>query len=190
MIVGWIWLKFGQRVSAPEPSRVRCDEALWVATKGSTPVEVISSPQPNRTPLAPAQNEVGHRRHRCERADAPRATHMRQSQQAQPVWTGHYDVTPVQMHDAEGLAIESSGRRRVVEQDHIAALRVRRFDLRNAVLRGGIFEALVAVGKAALDAVSRSRTWRRTSRRTCLPTGMRPAMTSATYCSAGCSDTR
>ncbi len=32
------------------------------------------------------------------------------------------------MHDAEGLAIESSGRRRIVEQHHIAALRVQWFD--------------------------------------------------------------
>ena len=80
---------------------------------------------------------------RRERADAPCATHMRQSQQAQPIRTGHYDVTPVKMHDAEGLAIESGGRRRIVEQHHIAALRVQRFDLRNAVLGGELLDYML-----------------------------------------------
>ena len=61
---------------------------------------------------------------------------MRQSQQAQPIWAGHYDVTSVQMHDAEALAIESGRGRGIVEQHDIAALRVQRFDLRNAVLGG------------------------------------------------------
>ena len=68
---------------------------------------------------------------------------MRQSQQAQPIRTGHYDVTAIQMHDAEGLAIKSGGRPGIVEQNHIAALRVQRFDLRNAVLGGELLDHML-----------------------------------------------
>ena len=80
---------------------------------------------------------------RRERADPPRAAHMREAEHMQTIGAGHQHMTAVEMHDAEGLAIESGGRRGIVEQHHIAALRVQRLDLRNVVLLGELFDELL-----------------------------------------------
>jgi len=100
---------------------------------------------------------------RREQPAAPCAAHMRQSQHAQPIRTGHYDVTTVEMHRTEGVALEPGERLGIVEQYHIAALRVQRFDLRNAVLGGDLLNDMLNrshrrdPGNPALDCRKRPR---------------------------------